>query len=137
MAVFVVDASVSLAWAFADEATEHTENLLDRLTAGEEVAVPSHWPLEVLNGLIQAKKKNRISEQSVQAFLASLTSFQIAVDAERGYLRLLAIRELAERQRLTAYDAAYLELALRLNLPLATLDSDLRKAASAEHVPLL
>jgi len=136
MAVFVVDASISLAWAFADEATEHTESLLARLTAGEEVAVPSHWPLEVLNGLIQAKKKNRISEQGVQSFLASLTSFQIVVDAERGYLYLRAIRDLAERHGLTSYDAAYLELALRLSLPLATLDAALRRAAT-EHVPLV
>jgi predicted nucleic acid-binding protein len=107
------------------------------LAAGEEVAVPSHWPLEVLNGLIQAKKRQRISEEGVQSFIANLTSFQIVVDTERGYLHLRTIRDLAERQGLTSYDSAYLELALRLSLPLATLDANLRRAALAERVPLL
>ena len=137
MAVFAVDASLSLGWAFSDEATEYTEGLLDRLAAGEEVAVPSHWPLEVLNGLIQAKKRRRISEEGVQSFIASLASFQIVIDAERDYLHLHSIRDLAERHGLTSYDAAYLELAIRLSLPMATLDTALRKASAAEHVPLV
>jgi predicted nucleic acid-binding protein len=137
MAVFIPDASVSLAWCFSDEATPYTEALLDRLIDGEEVAVPSHWPLEILNGIIQARRKGRVSESTVQQFLASLLSFHIAIDAEPGFLRLDAIRDLAELHRLTSYDAAYLELAIRLNLPLATLDGALRRAAHAENVLLI
>jgi predicted nucleic acid-binding protein len=137
MAVFIPDASVSLGWCFSDEATPYTEALLDRLIGGEEVAVPSHWPLEILNGVIQAKRKGRVAEPTVERFLSSLISFHIVVDAEHGFLRLSAIRELAERHRLTSYDAAYLELAIRLGLPLATLDGALQRAARAENVALI
>jgi predicted nucleic acid-binding protein len=137
MAVFIPDASVSLGWCFSDEATPYTEALLDRLIGGEEVAVPSHWPLEVLNGVIQARRKGRVTEQTVQWYFSSLVSFHIVIDAQPGFQRLIAIRELAERHRLTSYDAAYLELAMRLNLPLATLDEELRRAAQAENVPLI
>jgi predicted nucleic acid-binding protein len=137
MAAFIPDASVSLGWCFSDEVTPYTEALLDRLIDGEEVAVPSHWPLEVLNGVIQAKRRGRVVEQTVQWFFSSLVSFRIVVDAEPGFLRLSAIRDLAERHRLTSYDAAYLELAIRSNLPLATLDGALRKAAQAEDVSLI
>jgi len=137
MATFIPDASVSLGWCFSDETTPYTEALLDRLINGEEAAVPPHWPLEILNGVIQAKRKGRVTEPTVQRFFSSLISFHIVVDAERGFLELDAIRDLAERHRLTSYDAAYLELAIRLNLPLATLDAELRKAAQAEGVPLL
>jgi predicted nucleic acid-binding protein len=137
MAVFIPDASVSLGWCFSDEATPYTEALLDRLIGGEEAAVPSHWPLEVLNGVIQARRKGRVNEQTVQWYFSSLASFHIVIDAGPGFQRLIAIRELAERHRLTSYDAAYLELAMRLNLPLATLDGELRRAAQAENVPLI
>jgi predicted nucleic acid-binding protein len=137
MAVFIPDASVSLGGCFSDEDTPYTEALLDRLVDGEEVAVPPHWPLEILNGVIQAKRKGRVSEPAAQSFFASLFSFHIVIDAENGFLRLDAIRGLAERHRLTSYDAAYLELAMRLRLPLATLDEELRKAAQAENVPLI
>jgi predicted nucleic acid-binding protein len=137
MAVFIPDASVSLGWCFSDEATAYTESLLDRLIAGEEAAVPSHWPLEILNGIIQAKRKGRVTEQATLKFIASLTSFQIVVDAEHGVLQLAAIRDLAERHRLTSYDAAYLELSIRLRSPLATLDAALRRAAEAEGVQLI
>jgi predicted nucleic acid-binding protein len=137
MAVFIPDASVSLAWCFSDEATPYTEAMLDRLIDGEEVAVPSHWPLEILNGIIQARRKGRVTESTVQQFLTSLLSFHIVLDAEHGFLRLNAIRDLAERHMLTSYDAAYLELSIRLNLPLATFDGALRRAAQAENVPLI
>ena len=137
MADFIPDASVSLAWCFADEATPYSEGLLGRLIAGEEAAVPPHWPLEILNGVLQGKRRGRVAEPDVQKLFTSLISFHIVLDAEHGFARLDAIRELAERHRLTSYDGAYLELAMRLGLPLATLDGDLRKAAQAEKVPLI
>jgi predicted nucleic acid-binding protein len=137
MAEFIPDASVSLAWCFSDEASPYTEGLLDRLTAGEEAAVPPHWPLEILNAVLQGKRRGRVAEADVQKFFTSLISFHILLDTELGLPRLDAIRTLAERHRLTSYDAAYLELAMRLHLPLATLDGDLRKAAQAERVPLI
>jgi predicted nucleic acid-binding protein len=137
MAAFIPDASVSLAWCFSDEITPYTEALLDRLIDGEEVAVPSHWPLEILNGVIQAQRKGRVAEPAIQKFFTSLFSFHIVFDAEFSFLRLDAIRGLAEHHRLTSYDAPYLELALRLSLPLATLDGALRRAVQAENVPVI
>lgn len=137
MAVFVLDASIALAWCFTDETSSYTESVLDRLIAGSEAAVPSHWMVEVANGIIQGKRKGRVTEHAVQRFLADLSSFHIDIDADSTYSHLNAIREIAERRGLTSYDAAYLELALRLRLPLASLDSGLRVAARAENVFLL
>lgn len=102
MAVFIPDASVSLGRCFSDEATPYTEALLDRLIGGDEVAVPSHWPLEVLNGVIQAKRKGRVTEQTVQLYFSSLASFHIVIDTGPDFQRSIVIRELAERHRLTS-----------------------------------
>ncbi len=137
MPTFVPDASVKLPWCFEDERTPYTQALLDRVTAAEEVVVPSHWPVEILNALIQAKKRGRLAEDHIQRFLRDLSSFQILVDNERSLASWGRVRSLGEEHRLTAYDAAYLELARRLGLPLATLDKDLQRAARAESVSLL
>ena len=137
MAAFVVDASVCLAWCFPDESTPEAEALLQRLTNGEEIAVAAHWPLEVLNAAMQGVRRRRISARLAAGFLTRLASFRIQIDAYQDLYRIGAIRQLAERRQLTAYDAAYLELAMRLSLPLATLDAALRKAAEAEGVTLL
>ena len=134
---FVPDASVTLPWCFEDERTPYTEALLDRLIEGEAVIVPSHWPVEVLNTLVQAKKRGRVEEEGIQGFLRDLSSFHILVDEERGLALWERVRYLAEVHHLTAYDAAYLELAQRTGLPLATLDRELKNAAHAEHVPVL
>jgi predicted nucleic acid-binding protein len=134
---FVADASLCLAWCFAGEASPATEALLRRVEAGEEIVVPAHWPVEVLNAVIQGLKRGRVSEVLANGFLARLLSFAVAIEDSGGLSRMQNIRELAERHKLTAYDAAYLELAKRLNLPLATLDAELRKAAAAENVTLL
>ena len=137
MPVFVPDASVTLPWCFEDETAPYTDALLDRLIAGEEVVVPSHWPVEALNGLMQAKKRGRVDEERIERFLQDLSSFHILVDNERSLALLRRIRGLAQQHRLTAYDAAYLELAQRTGLPLATLDGDLQKAARVAGVSLL
>jgi len=134
---FVADASICLAWCFPDESNPMTEALLDRLVQGEEIAVPCHWRLEVLNAVIQGEKRGRISEPMAKGFLARLLSFRIEIDGRRELSHLETLRELAQRHRLTAYDAAYLELAMRLGLPLASLDGDLIRAAQAEKVPLI
>lgn len=137
MPAFVPDASVTLPWCFEDERTSFTESLLNRIRAREEAMVPSHWPAEVLNSLVQAKKRGRVPEENIQRFLRDLSSFPILVDHERSLTVWERVRRLAETHRLTAYDAAYLELAQRTGLPLATLDRELQKAARAEKVPLL
>lgn len=135
--MFVADASVTLAWCFADETSSSLETLLDRLIDGEEVLVPSRWSLEVLNGLLQAHKRGRIAELAIKEYLAILFSFRLIVDRTSDLQRSNGIRELALKHRLTSYDAAYLELAIRLKLPIATFDEELKKAAASEGLSLL
>jgi predicted nucleic acid-binding protein len=137
MTTFIPDASVTLGWCFGDEKTAYTESLLDRLIEGDEAFVPPHWPLEVLNGIIQGSRHKRIEEPKAQSFLSELLAFHIFIDQFQDLSRLHSIRILAEKHRLTAYDAAYLELAMRKELPLATLDGDLIRAARAEKVLLV
>jgi predicted nucleic acid-binding protein len=127
---FVLDTSIALAWCFEDEQTEPVMNLLDRVTETGAFA-PSLWPLEALNGLLVAERKKRIQAGLRHRYADFLRDLPIRVDTETADKAWTATVELAERHRLSLYDAAYLELALRRNLPLATLDKDLAKAAKA------
>jgi predicted nucleic acid-binding protein len=137
MAVFVVDASVALAWCFEDEATIWSEGLLSRLRSGEQVAVPSHWPMEVSNGLLMAVRRKRIQPGNPEVLWDELALLPITVEAAPNPSESKAVLSLCDKHNLTVYDASYLELALRKQLPLATLDSDLRRAAALEAIVLL
>jgi predicted nucleic acid-binding protein len=128
---FVIDASATLPWRFADESTPWSEALLDRVEAGEEVLVPAHWPLKVLNGLLVARRKGRVTDAQVSEFIEDLAALPIRVVPVAAPAQWPAILSLAQQHRLTAYDAVYLDLAQRTGLSLATLDGDLRKAAVA------
>lgn len=133
---FVLDCSATLPWIFGDEATQASDRLLDDLTAGAQAWVPDLWHLELGNVLLGAQRRNRIDAAGVEAFLARLGLYAIAVDPqthERAWNKTL---DLALIHQLSSYDAAYLELAMRLNLPLATLDTALIRAARATGVPL-
>jgi len=134
---FVADASASLPWAFEDEATPWSESLLNRVQAGEEIFVPSHWPLEIVNTLLMARRRGRITATQVQEFIQDLNSFPLKIHPPNAPVQWPAILAIADQHRLTAYDAAYLILAKQVNLPLATLDKDLAAAAKAEGVQLL
>ena len=137
MSAFIPDTSVSMPWCFEDETNPYSEALLDRLEANEEALVPSLWPLEVANALVKAKQRGRITETQIIGFLEDLGEFAIRVDT-RGIDRALTeVRFLAEQYQLTSYDAAYLELAMRTGVPLATLDERLRQAALAAGVPVV
>ena len=137
MAAFVIDASTTLPWCFADEATPATNQLLTRLRTGDEAIVPPHWPLEVANALLIAIRRERISVKDAQQFLDDLEVLPIQIDtADRSCLRKRTF-PLAKQSGLTAYDAAYLELAVRRSLPLATLDGQLREAAREAHAALI
>ncbi|MGH9430784.1 MAG: type II toxin-antitoxin system VapC family toxin [Terriglobia bacterium] len=127
MAAFEVDAPASLPWCFGDEATTATNALLARLRTGDEAIVPAHWLLELANALLIAVRRKRISSQDTRQFLTDLEFLPIRIDTKN--LVRTAVFPLAEQYGLTLYDAAYLELAIREGLPLATLDHDLRKAA--------
>jgi len=104
---------------------------------GEEVRVPAHWPLEVANTLLMARRGGRITAIQVNEFINDLAALPIRIEPPSEPAQWPTILALAEAHRLTAYDAAYLELALRTALPLATLDGDLHKAARAEGAPLI
>lgn len=134
---FVADASATLPWCFADDATPWTEALLDRLQAGEEVLVPAHWPMEVTNGLVVAVRRGRIGLDRVARFATDLSSLAIRIEPPSAPAFWNAVIAVAIKHHLTAYDAAYLELAQRKGLPLATLDGDLQRAALAEGIALV
>lgn len=134
---FVADASVTLPWCFADEATPETEALLERLRAGEPAIVPAHWPTEVMNGLIVAVRRSRIDPERVARFARDLAALPIRIEPPHAPAAWDAVIRVATEYQLTVYDAAYLELAERNSLPLASLDGDLRKAALAAGVALL
>ncbi|MCL2021177.1 MAG: type II toxin-antitoxin system VapC family toxin [Betaproteobacteria bacterium] len=125
-----------MTWCFEDEATQAADALLVRL-ANDGAHAPSLWPLEVLNVLVTAQRRGRITPEARQDRLALLHALPITFDTETAEQTWTITNLLAERYGLTLYDAAYLELAQRLSLPLATLDTDLRTAANALGVPLL
>ena len=134
---FVLDASVAVAWCFDDEATPLTEGILDLVSAGAEVVTPAIWPLEVANALLVAERRRRISVAQVTALLRRIAALRISVEAiecERAFDQVLS---LARQGQLTEYDAAYLELALRRSLPLASLDDKLRQAARELGIKLV
>jgi predicted nucleic acid-binding protein len=132
----VLDSSATLAWVHSDETTEAIRGVFDRL--GEDGAwVPGLWKLEVANILEMGVRRGRHDAAFRDATLADLALLPIGLDPETDHQAWGATARLAERHRLTLYDAAYLELALRRGLPLATLDGELRTAAMAEGVVVL
>ncbi|MEN9812939.1 MAG: hypothetical protein RL479_1625 [Verrucomicrobiota bacterium] len=125
---FVLDCSATLPWVFASEATPETDALLDELAAGRRAWVPALWHLEVANVMLGAQKRGQIDRAGVEKFMATLRALEIEVDDETTAVAWTRTLGLGESYGLTAYDAAYLELALRKGVPLASLDEPLRKA---------
>ena len=132
----VLDSSVTLAWIYSAETTEEIAIVFARVVESG-AWVPALWRLEVANILEMGVRKNRSDSTFRDAALADLALLPITVDQETDRQAWGATTDLAKRHRLTLYDAAYLELALRRRLPLATLDNELRVAATAEEVILL
>ena len=138
MSRFVLDNTVTMAWCFTDEAGEFSETLLNRLSDLTDTAlVPALWLYEVVNVTEMAVRKGRISKDKATAFIESLTDLPIEVEDLSRTEVFGSVRAVAERYRLTSYDAAYLELAIRHRLPLAALDRDLNNAARAAGVELV
>jgi predicted nucleic acid-binding protein len=132
----VLDSSVTIAWAYNDETTLPVLNVFDRIIANG-AWVPSLWRIEVANVLEMKVRSRRIDAVFRDSALTNLSLLPISIDQETDRQAWGATLRLAERHRLTLYDAVYLELALRRALPLATLDLELRAAAKAEGVNLL
>jgi len=132
----VLDASITLAWCYEEETTEAVQRSFDMVRT-DGAWVPVLWLWEVANVLQMNVRRGRHNTKFRDRALADLALFPIKEDAEAGRQAWSGTLILAERHGLTVYDAAYLEVALRHGLPLATLDQDLRAAARAENVQLL
>ena len=132
---FILDGSVTMVWGFDDEANTYAEAILDKMP-DLQAHVPSLWPLEVANVLIIGERRKRITSADAARFLAILSAFPIAVDDQTVAHAWSDTMHLARAHNLSAYDASYLELAIRLGLPLAALDGKLKTAAQATGVPL-
>jgi len=131
----VLDASVTVAWAFEDEESGYPDFILESL-AEAQACVPIIWPLEVGNALLVAERRGRLDQAATVQFLALLWQLPIVVELDRPERMLGEILSLAREQGLSTYDATYLHLAMRQGYPLATTDELLRQAATRAGVPL-
>jgi len=132
----VLDSSATLAWIYGDEITEAVLQVFD-IVAEDGGLAPGLWRLEIANSLTVAVRRGRIGVEFRDAALSDLGLLDIALDPHTDAQAWSSTLALADRFRLTLYDAAYLELAQRSSLPLASLDAELRDAAGALGVPLL
>ena len=132
----VLDSSAALAWIYDEESTEPVR-LVFKAVAEEGAVVPSLWRLEIANSLIGAVRRGRIDHGFCRAALADLSDLDIVVDGQTDARAWNATLEFADRFRLTVYDAAYVELAERRALPLATLDREMQRAGAGLGLRLL
>lgn len=132
----VLDSSATLAWIYDEETTAAIREVFDRV-AEHGAMVPSLWRLEVANSLTVAARRGRVDAAFRHAALADLALLDIATDPHTDSAAWAETLHLADCYQLTVYDAAYLELAQRRALPLATLDRDLQAAAQAAGTPVL
>ena len=128
MSRFVLDASVVLAWCFPDENTDLAQHVADRFKQGHTALVPSFWPHEVLNALLAGEKRERISLEMIRSFLDDLALLPVTLEPCPAGVVFDRIQSVSRKHGLTAYHAAYLDLALENELVLATLDDALVRA---------
>jgi predicted nucleic acid-binding protein len=135
---FVLDNTVTMAWCFTEEATELTEVLLRRLAdLTDSALVPALWLYEVVNVTELAVRKGRITPEKAHAFLESLAELPIEIEHPSVQQMFTSVRMLAGQHKLTAYDASYLELAVRHGLQIASSDKALVRAAQVAGVGLV
>ncbi len=132
---FVVDNSVVMSWCFKEEVNSYSNAVLDSF-AEFSAFVPSIWPQEVVNVLLVAERRKCLSEKDSVYFIRLLQQLPIFVEYERPQGVMKDILGLARVHRLSSYDASYLDLAMKKNLSLATLDKMMRKAAKAVNVKI-
>jgi predicted nucleic acid-binding protein len=133
----VVDASITLSWCFPDEQTPLSLKVLGRLKTGESALVPAFWSVEVLNSLLIAEKRGRISAEQTRGFLDALGALSPILDSVSVEQVFGPVRSLCRNHLLTPYDALYVDLARRRNCPLATLDQAQKNAAYALNIECL
>jgi predicted nucleic acid-binding protein len=131
----VIDASVALAWCFPDEASDYADGVLVALE-DRTAMVPAIWPVEIANALLVGERRKRIRQPEVRRFVELLKGLSVLEDAQPFADSLSNILPLAREHDLSAYDAAYLDVAVRRAAPLATLDAALRKAGRAAGIKI-
>jgi predicted nucleic acid-binding protein len=134
---FVLDASVVLTWCFPDENSPLAQHVSERFKLGDTALATSFWPHEVLNALLAGERRNRISRTLVQRFLEDLAVLPVRLEQAPADIVFERIQSLSRTHELTAYDAAYLDLAIEHDLPIATLDDALIRACRKTDVPLV
>ena len=125
-----------ISWCFADVGTSKSTAILRQLES-HEALVPSIWPLEIANVLVVSERRRRIKPAETRRFLSLLVALPIRVDPTPAVHVFDIVLDIARKQKLSAYDAAYLDLSLREDIPLATLDRGLQKAAKRMTVEIL
>jgi predicted nucleic acid-binding protein len=131
----VLDASVALAWCFPDESSNYADRVLGALEA-QMIIVPAVWPLEIANALLVGERRKRIRPPEVRRFVELLKGLNIVEDAQSVADTVNNILPMAREYDLSSYDAAYLDVAVRQDLPLATLDGALQKAARKSGIKI-
>jgi predicted nucleic acid-binding protein len=133
MTRFVIDASIATSWCFGDEATSHTEAVLDAVASVAGGVAPRLWAYEVRNSVLIGRRRGRITQSDAEEFLRSLSALNITLSDPVSYDHLFS---LASQYKLTVYDAAYLDLALKDALPFCSLDKDPVRAAEEAGLSL-
>ena len=132
---FVIDNSVVMSWCFKNETNQYADAVLDRLLESTAF-VPSIWPLEVVNVLLVAERKKRLKEADSVRFITLLSQLPIVVEYERTERIMKDLLALSRTNNLSSYDACYLDLSMRRGISIATLDTQLKKAAKKTDVPI-
>jgi predicted nucleic acid-binding protein len=135
VAAFVLDCSVTVAWCLKDESSAYAQRVEEAIRDSTAIA-PALWPFEVANALVMAERRRRVSSVERDELLVIFDSLDIVIEPAPDAVPHVLIA-LAQRHKLTVYDAAYLELAIRLGLPLATVDAELVRAARASGASIL
>ena len=133
---FVADASVAIAWVHPAQATADTEAMLDRLAAGDSLVVPALWPLEVANALTILRRRRKLTPDEARSAIEIVRELPAVIDHEAAAIAFTRLFDLASEHELTVYDASYIELAARLQLPLASNDVRMKQAAIRAGVDL-
>lgn len=133
---FVADASVAIAWVHPAQATPETEAMLDRLAAGDFLVVPALWPLEVANALTVLRRRRKLTPDEARTGIEIIRALPAVIDHEAAAVAFTRLVDLASEHELTIYDATYIELATRRQLPLASNDTRMKQAAIRSGVHL-
>jgi predicted nucleic acid-binding protein len=133
---FVAEASVAIAWVHPAQATAETEAMLDRLVAGDSLVVPALWPLEVANALTILRRRRKLTPDEARSAIEIIRELPAVIDHEAATIAFTRLFDLASEYELTIYDASYIELAARRQLPLASNDVRMKQAAIRSGVDL-